>query len=254
MQASTLQGKVALITGSTRGIGRAIAEGMAAAGATVIIHGRSPESAQAGAAALAAQGYRTLALAADLSQADAAGTLMHRAFEAVDTIDILVNNAGISPVVGRPEKIEMVVWHQIMQVNLTVPFQLAQAVGRRLIERGKPGAIINIASIGGQVALAGQTAYCASKAGLIGLTKSLAVDWARHRIRVNAIAPGYITTDLTAGVRQSERYSQMILSQTPLARLGDPVEVAGAAVFLASDAAAFITGAVLAIDGGWTAL
>jgi gluconate 5-dehydrogenase len=249
-----LAGKTALISGSTRGIGRAIAQAMAQAGATVVVHGRSPEAARAVAQELHAQGHAAQAVGADLSDPQGAIALFEQALALAGQIDILVNNAGISPIVGRPENLTLDHWQRILSTNLTAPFLLCQAAGRHWIARGLPGCVVNVASVGGQVALPGQVGYCVSKAGLIALTRQLAVDWAKHAIRVNGLAPAYIVTDLTEGVRESPRYAELILRQTPLGRLGEAGEVALAAVFLASEAASYITGQTLGVDGGWTAI
>jgi NAD(P)-dependent dehydrogenase (short-subunit alcohol dehydrogenase family) len=248
-----LQGRKALVTGSTRGIGRAIAEALAQAGATVIVNGRSPDATAQAVAECTQQGLRAYGIDADLGDAASASTIVSQAIELLGGLDIVVNNAAISPYLGRPEKLPAEQWSQILQVNVTAPFLIAQAAGRYWIDAQQVGTIINIASIGGEVALSGLVGYCTSKAALIGMTRSLAVDWAKHAIRVNAIAPGYVETDFTERVRSLDQYYQAILDRTPLGRFAAASEIAGAAVFLASDAASYITGHVLAVDGGWLA-
>lgn len=248
-----LRDRVALITGSTRGIGRAIAEALAEAGATVVVNGRGAAATAAVASELERQGYKAFGIDADLGDLQSAAGLVGQAIELAGRLDIVVNNAAISPYLGRPEKLSAEQWGQIMQVNVTSPFLIAQAAGSYWIDTAQPGAIVNIASIGGEVALNGLVGYCTSKAALLGMTRSLAVDWAKHRIRVNAIAPGYVATDFTERVRALDQYYQAILDHTPLGRFAEPHEIAGAAVFLASDAASYVTGHVLAVDGGWLA-
>lgn len=249
-----LTGQVALITGSTRGIGKAIAAALGKAGAVVIITGRRTEDAEAVAQEFLAKGIAAEAIGADLSAEGAEQELMDAALQKCGKLDILVNNAGISPVVAPADRLMPDEWDRIIRVNLSVPFRLAQLVARHLIERGAKGSIINLASIGGQVALPGQSAYCASKAGLIAMTKVMAVDWARYGIRVNALAPGYVETDLTSGLRARDRHMNYILDHTPLGRLATPEEIAPAALFLASEHSSYMIGGVLTLDGGWLAV
>jgi len=249
-----LTGQVALVTGSTRGIGKAIAEALGRAGATIIITGRRSADAEAVAQTLTAAGTAAVGIGADLSVEGAERDLIDTVLRKCGRVDILVNNAGISPVVAPADRLAPEEWDRILSVNLSAPFRLSQRVASHLIDRGAKGSIINVASIGGQVALPGQSAYCASKAGLIAMTKVMAVDWARHGIRVNALAPGYVETDLTAGMRAKDRYMNYILDHTPLGRLATAEEIAPAAVFLASWQASYMTGGVLTVDGGWVAV
>lgn len=220
----------------------------------MVVTGRRAAEAAAVASEIEAGGASAIGVGADLSVAGAEQELAATVLKACGKVDILVNNAGISPVVAPADRVACEEWDRILHVNLTVPFRLAQVVARHLIERGAKGSIINVASIGGQVALPGQSAYCASKAGLIAMTKVMAVDWARHGIRVNALAPGYVATDLTAGMRSKDRHLNYLLDHTPLGRLATADEIAPAAVFLASAGAAYMTGSVLTIDGGWVAV
>ena len=167
-------------------------------------------------------------------------------------IDILVNNAGILKT-AEPEDISESDWDKIMAVNLKGYFLFSQMVGREMIKK-KQGKIINIASIAGEIAFAKATAYNASKGGVILLTESLAGDWAKHNIRVNAIAPGLIETPMTEKMLENKEFLKMIKAKVPLGRAGKPEEIAGAAVFLASDASSYMTGSVINIDGGWTTI
>ncbi len=243
-----LAGKVALITGASRGIGRAIAEAMAAQGATVVVnYRRQAEAAAEVVAGVEAQGGRALAVAADVSQYSAAHTLVKTALDAFGQIDILVNNAGITrdtllPLMNEEQ------WDEVIAANLKSAFNCCKAVVRPMIRRKQGGRIINISSVSGLRGQAGQTNYAASKAGLYGLTQSLARELGPRRITVNAIAPGYIPTDLTADL-PADLVNKM-MEWIPLGRLGEAREVAHLAVFLASDWAAYITGEIIRVDGG----
>ena len=249
----SLEGKIAVVTGSTRGIGRAIAEGLAGAGAAVAVNGRNAESTQAAAAELAAGGARTLPVAADVSSASDVERLIRITVETFGRLDILVNNAGISPYYKAAETVTEAEWDAIMRVNLKGVFLCCQAAGRVMIPQ-KSGRIINISSIGGQVALPKLLAYTSAKSAVNQLTRALAVEWAPYGILVNVIAPAYVATDLTKGLRKNPKLRDDLIRQVPLGRLGEPSEVVGAAIYLASDAASYVTGHVLNIDGGWLAL
>src|SRR5204863_8878841 len=182
----------------------------------------------------------------------AAQQLVGATEERLGRLDILVNAAGISPVYTRAEKLEIDDWDRIMNVNVRAAFQLARAAGRRMLESGG-GSIVNVASIGGLVALPRLSAYCASKGALIQLTRVLAVEWADRSVRVNAVAPGYVRTEFTRGLLENPAISAALLASTPAGRFAEPEEIAPAVAFLASDDAAYVTGAVLTADGGWTA-
>jgi 3-oxoacyl-[acyl-carrier protein] reductase len=241
-----LSGKIALVTGGTRGIGRVIVEAFLREGASVLSSGRTDESVSAAASWLppdaAAEG-----VAADLSDADAPERLVARCKDRFGGLDILVNNAGI---ISRADEWELTPgeWDRVHDVNLRAVFFLSRAAAAVMRERGG-GSIVNISSIAGQHGgIAGSPAYASSKAAVIGLTRSLARRFAAHRVRVNCIAPADIETDMTANWPQGLR--QRLIDMTPLARFGDPDEVSGAAVYLASDEAAFVTGQTLSINGG----
>jgi len=253
LQQFSLAGKVAVVTGSSRGIGRAIAAGMAGAGAAVTVNGRNPETTQAVAGAIAAAGGKSLAVPADVGKVADIERLIKSTVATFGRLDILVNSAGISPHYKPAETMTEAEWDEVIAVNLKGVFLCCQAAGRVMIPQ-KSGRIINISSIGGQVALPRLIAYCAAKGGIDQLTRVLAVEWAPHHILVNAISPGYIDTDLTKGLRQNPARRDALLRQVPLGRLGKPDEIAGAAIYLASDAASYVTGQTLDVDGGWLAV
>jgi 2-dehydro-3-deoxy-D-gluconate 5-dehydrogenase len=248
--AFSLAGKTALVTGANAGLGRAMAVALAAAGADIVAVGRrSPGETDA---AVAALGRKLVYVAADLRAPRAAAAIVAEAVRAFDGIDILVNNAGI---IRRNDAVAFneADWDEVFDVNLKSAFFLSQAVARRLIEQHRPGKIINIASMlsfQGGVRVA---SYTASKSGVAGLTKLLANEWAPHRINVNAIAPGYFVTDNTTALRADEKRSAEILHRIPAGRWGEPADLAGAAVFLASAASDYVHGVILPVDGGWLA-
>jgi NAD(P)-dependent dehydrogenase (short-subunit alcohol dehydrogenase family) len=246
-----LGGKIALVTGATRGIGTGIAECMAEAGAHVIVSGRDPAVAEAVAKELRDAGGLASPFAADLADDAQVGALIPNVLERHGGLDILVNNAGIDDeqlALNYP----LEVWREIIQINLEVPFRLCQAVAPHFINKGA-GVIINISSVYGLVGAATECAYTAAKHGLTGLTKVLALEWSSKGIRVNAIAPGLIQTDMTKVVWEGDCAANAIRKFIPQGRIGQPRDIGGAAVFLASDAASFIQGETLAVDGGFVA-
>ncbi|MDX1746217.1 MAG: glucose 1-dehydrogenase [Halobacteriales archaeon] len=247
-----LDGRVAVITGGTRGIGRAIALGLAEAGADVVPTSRTATDVDAAVTAVRDRGADSLTHPTDVSDDAAVEALLEHTVDELGGVDIVVNNAGINPggALGRPEDVDRDAFDEVIAVNLRAAFTCARTAADHLASAG--GCVINVASVGGVVGLPRQHPYVASKHGLVGLTKSMALDWAPD-VRVNAIAPGYVSTELTAALEADERLRQSILDRTPLERFGDPEEVAGPAVFLASEAASYVTGSVLACDGGWTA-
>lgn len=246
-----LSGRVALVTGGSRGLGLQVAQVLGELGARVAITARKPADLEEAAAGLRESGVEVLALPADLSQEDAARPLVETVVERWGQVDILVNNAGTTW--GAPaETHPLTAWHKVVSTNLTGAFLLTQAVGAAsMIPRGY-GRIVNVASVAGlqgnSPRMAGTVAYNASKGGLIAMTRALAAEWARHGVTVNAIAPGYFPTKMTRGTL--EYAEAAILEATPLGRLGGPEDLKGVAALLASDAGAYITGQVIAVDGG----
>ncbi|ELY44450.1 MULTISPECIES: SDR family NAD(P)-dependent oxidoreductase [Natronorubrum] len=247
-----LSGRVALVTGGGRGIGRAIAVELANAGAAVVPSARSTDEIEAVADEIEANGGDALAVSADVTDPDAVTSAIDRAEAEFGNVDVVVNNAGFNPAdaLGRPEDVSTESFDRVLDVNLNGAYEVTTAAADSLLE-SDGGSVINVASVGGLVGLPRQHPYVASKHGLVGLTKSMSMDWAPD-VRVNAIAPGYVATELTTGLQENEELRQSIIDRTPLERFAEPEEIAGPAVFLASDAASYVTGSVLAVDGGWT--
>ncbi|MDQ6871043.1 MAG: glucose 1-dehydrogenase [Gemmatimonadota bacterium] len=246
-----LTGRVAVVIGATSGIGKAIALGLADAGADVVPTGRRTKLAQDAARDVEARGRRSLALATDVGDTASTQALANATIEKFGKVDILVNAAGRT--VRRPTlEVSDAEWNEIMDTNLTGMLRACRVFGRHMIER-RYGRIINIGSLTSVVALYEVAAYGASKAGVAALTKSLAVEWGMHGVCVNAILPGVFRTALNEGLLDGTDRGRELLMRTPMRRFGQPVEVAGAAVFLASEAASFVTGHLLAVDGGFLA-
>jgi NAD(P)-dependent dehydrogenase (short-subunit alcohol dehydrogenase family) len=244
--------KTAIVTGASRGIGKAIAKGFAAAGANLVLVSRNPSALQAVAKEIEDMGRKALPMAADVGNPDEIQKAIGGALKIFPRIDILVNNAGISPVLKKAEELDLRQWEEIIRVNLTGTFVFAQEAGKIMIQQGG-GKIINIVSVGAVVGFPRQIAYCVTKGGILQITRVLAVEWAKHNIQVNAIGPAYFETDLTKGMRESKAISQNLLQRTPMGRFGKPEEVVGAAVYLASEASSYVTGQTLFVDGGWLA-
>ena len=249
--ARPLAGRVALVTGASRGIGRALALALGAAGAVVACAARTTEQVEAVAAAIRAPGGRARAFRLDVTRADDVLGQTGAVAEALGPVDILVNNAGIT-VMRQTLEVSDAEWDTILATNLTSMFLCARAVAPAMIARGW-GRIINIGSMWGKTGVPRYTAYCVSKAGVDALTRCLAVEWARHGIRVNCLAPGYMNTDFPREAMADERTRALILSKVPLRRIGEPEEVAPLAVYLASPASDFLTGQTIYLDGGQTA-
>jgi NAD(P)-dependent dehydrogenase (short-subunit alcohol dehydrogenase family) len=241
-----LDGKKALVTGAGRGLGKAIADDLAESGATVYGTSRDAATAQ-----LISERYGTPPLAVDLSSAGNISGFAESIQQASGGIDLLVNNAGVN--VPKPA-LELTEddWDTVLDTNLKGTFFLTTAVARQWVAAGTPGAIVNIASQAGIVAIEERAAYGTSKAGMIHLTKILALEWAAAGIRVNAVAPTFVRTELTAPTLSRPDWAADLLSRIPIGRFGEPEDVAGAVAFLLSDAASLITGHTLAVDGGYT--
>ncbi len=246
-----LDGKVALVTGASRGIGRAYALALAEAGADVAIVGRRLATLEPVAAEIAGLGREALSVPADMGNLEDIAAVVARVQERWGHIDILANNAGL---VNRAPAVEYTaeMWDEVMRVNIRGAFFMAQAVGRVMIEQGG-GKIINTASLLSAIGVPYIPAYTAAKGGIGQLTKSLAVEWAQYHINVNAIAPGYVRTELTKALQEDPARSDWVLQRTPMQRWAEPEELKGAMVFLASQASDFVTGQIIYVDGGWTA-
>jgi 2-dehydro-3-deoxy-D-gluconate 5-dehydrogenase len=255
MPTMRVDGKIALITGGSSGLGRAIAEGLAHFGAEVILTGTSPkiEKAQQAAREITqATGQKTLALPLDLPDLKSIDALVTASLQAMGRIDILVNNAGIQ--IAKPAlEVTESEWDSVLDIHLKGSFFTAQRVAKEMLKQ-KSGRIINMSSQNGVVGYYRRAAYCSAKAGLNNLTKVLAIEWAEYGINVNAVAPTFIRTPLTEPTFQDPVLYHDLLSRIPLGRVGVPEDVIGAVVFLASEAASLITGHTLLVDGGWTAL
>ena len=244
-----LNDRVALITGASTGLGAAIAIALAEAGAQIACHGntRSPEST---CEQIKSSGGIAHAITGDLSQPETPKNIVAQTLERFGRIDILINNAGTIRRAPAAEYSDED-WATVIEVNLSSVFRLSKLAGKQMIERGEGGKIVNIASLLSFQGGITVPAYAASKGGVAQLTKALANEWAKHNINVNAIAPGYMRTANTAALQADETRNRQILERIPAERWGEPVDLAGAAVFLSSSASNYINGHVLVVDGGW---
>ncbi len=248
----SLAGKTALITGASRGIGLAIARAYARAGANVVLNARKADVLAAAVDELTAQGYGAKALAMNAGKVEEARALIESAVALFGGLDILVNNAAANPIYGPVELATPEIFSKIMTVNLHAPFELAKAARPHLRARGG-GSIINMSSIGGRTPEPGLGIYSVSKAALLSLTRVLAKEWGGDGITVNAICPGLIRTDFSAALWSNEKTMQHMLRQQPVQRIGEGEDIAAMALYLASDAARFTTGATFTVDGGYLA-
>ncbi len=246
-----LDGAVALVTGSSGGIGLALAQGLARAGARVVLNGRTREKVEGVAAALREEGAEVFVSAFDVTEPEQAAEAVARIERDFGPLSVLINNAGIQRR-GALEDYPVETWRELMRANLDSVFYVAQPVAKRMIARGR-GSIVNIGSVQSELARLNIAPYAASKGGVKMLTKGMATDWGRHGLRVNAIAPGYFKTELNKALVENEKFSAWLAGRTPVGRWGDVKELVGAAVFLASDASSFVNGHILYVDGGITA-
>ena len=246
-----LTGRRALVTGSSRGLGYAIAAALADAGASIVLNARDEVALGAAASELAAAGANVKAVAFDVTSRDSVNDAISHIEDQIGPIDILVNNAGMqfrsTLEAFPPEKFD-----QIITTNVTSVFNVGQAVARHMISRGQ-GKIINICSLMSELARPSIAPYAASKAAVANLTRGMAVDWAKHGLNVNGIAPGYFATELNEALTKDEKFNAWIETRTTMGRWGQPHALGGAAVFLASDAAKFVNGHILYVDGAFTA-
>ena len=247
-----LKDRVAIVTGASKGLGEAMSLALAQAGANVVMVSRNLEESRRVATEVASKtGCKTLGLCGDVTERADVENMTQEALSSFGRIDILVNNAGIN--IRKPLlELEDEDWERVLDTNLTGPMLCSRIIGKLMVEK-RQGSIINLASILGFVGIPSRTAYSSSKAGLIGLTKTLALEWAPYNVRVNALCPGPFETPMNQSLLQVPETLQYFLSRIPLGRFGNPRELAGPVIFLASDASSFMTGTTLLIDGGWTA-
>ena len=247
----SLEGKVAVVTGGSKGIGRRIAEVFAEAGAAVAIAARGQEDLTQAAKEIEAAGGKALPIQTDVSDPQAVKALIDRTVAELGTLDILVNNAGSAPFLSTLDQIRESGFEKYFRINFLGALYASKYAGP-VLQQKEGRCVLNVASVAGYIASPGLTYYSTAKAAMINLTKTLALEWASSKVRVNAVAPGWVETEMNVEARQSPEFYNTMLAQIPLGRWGHAEDVANAALFLCSDAASFITGATLVIDGGQT--
>ena len=251
LQSFDLTGRTALITGSSVGIGFALARGLAGAGARIVLNARSTDKLEAAAATLRSEGVDVVTASFDVTSGDAVREAVDRIERDVGPIDILVNNAGMQRRAPL-DQFEEAHWHELMKTNLDSVFLVGQAVARHMIGRQR-GKIVNVCSVQSELGRPGISPYTASKGAVKMLTKGMAIDWGPHGIQVNGLGPGYFKTELTQALVANPEFSQWLVNHTPSRRWGDVEDLVGAAVFLSSAASNFVNGHILYVDGGVTA-
>lgn len=243
--------KVAIVTGGSKGLGRAIAIGMSAVGAKVVVVSRTKNLIEETANEIISSGGEAIAIPVDVRNEDDMVNALDKTIDKFGRLDILVNNAGIAP--SNPTlKVAANEWNDVIQTNLTSNFLFSKLAVKQTMKDQRAGKIINIGSVLGFMASNVAPHYCAAKAGLAHLTKALALEWARYNINVNCIAPGFFVTEMTEEQRESEAHQKFLDFKIPFRRLGNPEEIVPAAIFLASEAASYITGSTIIVDGGYT--
>jgi NAD(P)-dependent dehydrogenase (short-subunit alcohol dehydrogenase family) len=252
MTDAVLQGKTAIITGGSKGIGKAVAQAFSGAGASVALAARGHDELEQTAKEIEAAGGRTLAIPTDVTDPEQVQQLVDRTVAKLGTVDILVNNAGAAPFLSTLDQIRLEGFEKYFRLNFLGAVYCTKAVAPILMAKGD-GCVLNIASVAGFIASPGLSYYASAKAALISFTRTMAQEWAAYRVRVNALAPGWVETDMNEPARQMmPEFNRRVLDSIPLGRWGTPEDVAGAATFLCSPAASFITGSVLIVDGGQT--
>ncbi len=251
MDLFSLEGKVALVTGGSRGLGQAMALALAKAGADVAVASRSQSQLEKVADEIRALGVRSLPVVADVSKLDAVHEMVKRVMTDFSQIDILVNAAGVNKRMPSVD-VSLELWEHIIGINLKGTFLCCQAVAPHMIKQ-RSGVIINIASLLSAIGIPSLAPYAASKSGVVGLTRVLAAEWAPYGVRVNCIGPGYFRTEMNRALFADEKWVNRLLRRVPLGRAGTPEDLAGSVVFLASEASSYITGQVLYVDGGFLA-